>query len=431
MKLTGTPIVIAGMHRSGTSSIANFLSKLGLYLGEPEDMLEANVYNPEGYWEHLKILEVDHYTLAAFGMNYERVAAITEDWLDLPQSNRVVAEIENVLTEHFSDQELWGWKEPRSSVLMTFYNAAFKNLAITPYYVICVRSPLGVAGSMFKREGFTISHSLGLWLHYTLAPLKHSIGHRRNVMIYEDFLTTPRKTAEYLIDSVQGWSPNPEEWSAAVGTVRLDMNHNSQSVKDLGKHHFLVKKTYDLCVEAAAAPLEFQNGAFDDRIESLWEEFMESLQVFGIPLRQGNMALFWQTSVLHYSTSKFRPVYAWQTVKVEADCPPGATVGICIYDLTSVVWIRNAIWRYDGKEVPAGIMAGRNAELSTDGGLQRLAIGFGQEQLITQAPSTAGPFEFEIEFYLEVNAEITLGYLARQSKELKQAKSQRYETARR
>jgi hypothetical protein len=50
-KANKMPILICGMHRSGTSLIAQMLAACGLYLGEQSDMMQAHPHdNPSGYW---------------------------------------------------------------------------------------------------------------------------------------------------------------------------------------------------------------------------------------------------------------------------------------------------------------------------------------------------------------------------------------------
>ena len=51
------PILIAGMHRSGTSMVAELLYRCGLALGAEDQLfLPANEDNPAGYWEISTVL---------------------------------------------------------------------------------------------------------------------------------------------------------------------------------------------------------------------------------------------------------------------------------------------------------------------------------------------------------------------------------------
>lgn len=413
--------MITGMHRSGTSSVANALHKLGVYLGEPEDLLAANDFNTEGYYEHLGLLELDNSALSAFGMSYERADPITEDWLELPQAEKIVTEICNTLVENFDGHEIWGWKEPRTALLLSFYNAAFRRLALDPHYVICVRNPFSVVASLARREGFSRNHSLGLWLLYTLSALKHSMGHSRTVVLYEDYLADPETSLRSVVDAIKGWNPNRKAWDSAFATVREDLNHGNQTEKEAANLRVLAKRTLDLCQKAATGQGHFRAGAYDSEIDELWDFLIEAVAVFAPPVRQGIFLIFWQTKSLNYNTIQYRPSPLWQTIKAEIPAPALSLVGGAFYDMPCAVWIRKAIWRHNGKETHAEIMAGRHAKISDRGDWKLLAVAFGQEQFVVKTPSEKGPYELEIEFYLEANPEITRGYIAHKEQELARA----------
>ena len=48
-------IFILGMHRSGTSALSGVINALGLDLGT--NLMQADVYNPKGYFENMLVYE--------------------------------------------------------------------------------------------------------------------------------------------------------------------------------------------------------------------------------------------------------------------------------------------------------------------------------------------------------------------------------------
>ena len=64
-------VCVAGMHRSGTSLVARLLNQCGLYLGRDEDILPANPTNPEGHWEHERLVEINVELLTEFGGGWD------------------------------------------------------------------------------------------------------------------------------------------------------------------------------------------------------------------------------------------------------------------------------------------------------------------------------------------------------------------------
>ena len=63
-----TGLVVLGMHRSGTSLLANLLGRLGASYGGP--LIQAHVDNPGGYWEHAEIVSIHDDFLASRGRSW-------------------------------------------------------------------------------------------------------------------------------------------------------------------------------------------------------------------------------------------------------------------------------------------------------------------------------------------------------------------------
>ena len=57
MEPTSTPIVVLGMHRSGTSALTGMLHSLGIHLGPEEDLKSPQKDNPQGFWENNTLVE--------------------------------------------------------------------------------------------------------------------------------------------------------------------------------------------------------------------------------------------------------------------------------------------------------------------------------------------------------------------------------------
>lgn len=55
VKRTFVMIIITGMHRSGTSFTSNLLYELDMSFGEPKLLMEADQWNPKGYYENTEI----------------------------------------------------------------------------------------------------------------------------------------------------------------------------------------------------------------------------------------------------------------------------------------------------------------------------------------------------------------------------------------
>ena len=67
-----------------------------------------------------------------------------------------------------SGSALWGWKDPRTTILLPFWQMLIPNLR----FVIGVRNPLEVARSLRKRDGMSIGAGAYLWYRYTRAGVR-------------------------------------------------------------------------------------------------------------------------------------------------------------------------------------------------------------------------------------------------------------------
>ena len=56
-KAEGIPIVVLGMHRAGTSVVANILHRIGISMGN--ELLDSDGFNPNGYFEDKDFLWIN------------------------------------------------------------------------------------------------------------------------------------------------------------------------------------------------------------------------------------------------------------------------------------------------------------------------------------------------------------------------------------
>src|SRR3974377_1170232 len=82
---TARPICVTGMHRPGPSPGAGLLQRHGLWLGDEADMMPANPYNPDGYFENDRVVEINDAILAAFGGSWNTPPALTGTWTADPR----------------------------------------------------------------------------------------------------------------------------------------------------------------------------------------------------------------------------------------------------------------------------------------------------------------------------------------------------------
>lgn len=183
-------IVVLGMHRSGTSAITRGLTTLGVELGG-NLMPAAQNNNERGFWEDQEIVDINTDILETLGHSWDFLKPLACEQLDSLAGSALEQRAMAYLGQHFGGHPVFGLKDPRISLLLPFWLRVFELTGIEPAFVISLRHPLSVAKSLEKRDGFTQSKSLYLWLDYMLQSLRHSRGQRAVVLSYDSLMDEP------------------------------------------------------------------------------------------------------------------------------------------------------------------------------------------------------------------------------------------------
>jgi GT2 family glycosyltransferase len=186
-------LVVLGMHRSGTSSVAGLLARMGAWAGPQDDLLRGPD-NPKGHYESGRLHMACVHRLAAAG----------GDWRDPPASappaavdafRREVA----ALLDSLDTRRPWLIKEPRLCLLAR----ELLPLLTRPVFVHVVRDPHAVADSLAARDGLDRSTAFALWEHYTRAAFETSRGWPRVLVEYEELLADPVAVARGLHEALR------------------------------------------------------------------------------------------------------------------------------------------------------------------------------------------------------------------------------------
>lgn len=157
--MSAAPVVVVGMHRSGTSCLAGCLQDLGLNLGEVNT---AAPHNRKGNREDPRLWVVHDAVLARVDAAWDRPPTEPVVWTADEK-----AALKAVLAEYDSVPRPWGFKDPRATVLLDGWLEVLPDLRLTA----SIRHPLAVAGSLEARNGFPVEKSLAIWTTYNRAVL--------------------------------------------------------------------------------------------------------------------------------------------------------------------------------------------------------------------------------------------------------------------
>lgn len=174
--------VVLGMHRSGTSSVAGALARLGA--APPRTLMKAADDNPKGFWESEVVTALNDRILAAAGSAWH-------DWRRLDASRIPAdfhAEAVEVLAGEFGDAEAIVLKDPRICRFYPFWRQALLTAGRNPLVVSPIRPAAEVAASLNARSGMGTAQGLRLWLRHVLDAERASRGQDRHLMGWGDFI---------------------------------------------------------------------------------------------------------------------------------------------------------------------------------------------------------------------------------------------------
>ncbi len=249
-------IAILGMHRSGTSTVARAVNLLGVPLGRREEMMQATPDNPEGYWEHLGINTVQIQLMTALQRGWGTAEPLPENWLQSPVVPPFKAQLAKIVRAEFSGEKLWGWKDPRSCLLLPLWREILTEADTDLSCLLVVRSPVDVAGSLMRRDGIPFAHALGIWFHYNLAALRAADGLPLVFLNYEKLVAAWEPVMRHCATGLNlAWPVDEAAHRAAMGAfIKPELRRNRSSADQLATLPAPVRELYQLMLDACESP---------------------------------------------------------------------------------------------------------------------------------------------------------------------------------
>jgi hypothetical protein len=191
------------MHRSGTSSVAAALVRLGGTA--PRHLIPPASDNVRGFWESTNVIALNDEILTAGGSGWKDWRRFDNERIDAALAKTLRERAKTTLIAEFGCAGFPVIKDPRMCRLMRFWAPVFHDLGWSIRVVLPVRSPLEVAWSLRRRDGLGVAAGCLLWLRHVLDAEAETRGMRRVVIEWSGFL---------------------QDWPASLGPVaeRLSLN---------------------------------------------------------------------------------------------------------------------------------------------------------------------------------------------------------------
>ena len=158
--------------------------------------MPAQADNPDGFWEHLGFVALNDQLLNELGGAWDLPPNANENFRQ-PRLDPLRSKA-RLLIEAFESARVWGWKDPRNSLTLPFWQDLLPGLKT----LIVVRNPLEVAYSMRQRNGTSYSFALRLWEIYNRRLLEAAKKQERLFTHYDLFFqnaeTELRRIANFI-----------------------------------------------------------------------------------------------------------------------------------------------------------------------------------------------------------------------------------------
>ena len=226
--------------------LTRLLHACGLYLGEKSELMPPQADNPEGFWEHLGFVALNDELLNELGGAWDLPPKTDENFSN-PRFEPLGMKA-RLLIERFESTHIWGWKDPRNSLTLPFWQDLLPGLKT----IIVVRNPLEVAHSMRERNGTSYSFGLRLWEIYNRRLLEAASARERLITDYDSFFKNPEAELR-RIGRFAGLPDNEADSAASLVSGRRRHTHFTiDTLIDAGVSAEIIELYRALIAEASA-----------------------------------------------------------------------------------------------------------------------------------------------------------------------------------
>lgn len=172
-------LVVAGMHRSGTSLVASLVAGAGVSMGTR--LLAAGRGNARGHFEDLDFQELHQKALRANGLHGDGIVPAGQP--HVPEGLEPRAR--ELIAARRANGKPWGWKDPRTLLFLDFWS----EVAPEASWLLVFRSPWEVADSLYRRLDETTTSdpllAIHAWMHANRLLLDFARRHPGRCLVRE------------------------------------------------------------------------------------------------------------------------------------------------------------------------------------------------------------------------------------------------------
>jgi len=140
--ISESPLIVIGMHRSGTSFATSWLHSMGMNLGD--DLIGSGLGNVKGHFEDREFHDNHEWVFKNHRIKYGALRFPVD--FDLSSEERT--RLSGTIIKKNNENKQWGWKDPRTCLFLDFYH---KILPKAKYFIL-YRPCNEVVDSLLRRQ---------------------------------------------------------------------------------------------------------------------------------------------------------------------------------------------------------------------------------------------------------------------------------------
>jgi len=189
---TSPVIIIAGMHRSGTSLTASLLQNLGVNIGK--QLVGVDYGNIKGHFENVDF--VDFHKSVFKSHDIDELGCVFSGEISLTEQQ--IESAKKLIEINQDSSSAWGWKDPRTTLFLDFWH----QLLPQAKFIFVYRSPWEVIDSLYRRatDAILLDHpeiAIQMWSNYNRKILEFYHKYPDNCLLANVY-TVGNQTADFI-----------------------------------------------------------------------------------------------------------------------------------------------------------------------------------------------------------------------------------------
>jgi hypothetical protein len=228
-------LIVAGMHRSGTSALTRAINLAGVPL--PSYLIPPLPDNSDGFWEPVDVVTLHNRVLESLQSQWDDYREIPQVWFEGIEAWNFGNELKKWIAGEISGKDILLIKDPRICRLLPLWQKVCAALDIDIHTVIAVRNPIEVARSLKERNEFPPLKSAVLWLRYFIDAERFTRGQPRAFVDFDGLMNNALPTIRRISTELGLIFPVPDSELGPLldAALKPSLRHHVATRDDLAK----------------------------------------------------------------------------------------------------------------------------------------------------------------------------------------------------